>query len=315
MPRLNCSLFLASIAIWPVFTPQLLAQPQRKGLAAPAPPEVAVSIHVRVAELWKTEPMKEFRSLIERAGPKALETYAKRFALTPGDIDELTIFALTGPPERPNQLRPPLAVVKLRSPVPEEKLASFATPQAETRKIGDMTFHVDAASGMALYVADPRTVFIGPPETIQSALGGGMPAQNLQAAISAMATDKLATVIVSRAAAPARELDSAPPPFANLLQAHRAILTLDLRSDIALQLSLQYPTLEAAAEGEKSAKEALELARRQLQLMKREVGRPLSDPAPATPAEWPQAVAALAGLGLIVAGVVVIHLFSQSVPR
>src|SRR5262245_45622398 len=47
--------------------------------------------HLRAADLWKSESMKAIRDLVEKAGPKALELFDKRFVPAPSSVERLTL--------------------------------------------------------------------------------------------------------------------------------------------------------------------------------------------------------------------------------
>src|SRR5438270_10337808 len=73
--------------------------------AADLPPDLALVpadaagfVHVRFGDALRSEHLKEFRDLIHRAGPKALETLSKRFTPDPMSFDRLTAYVLTPAP-------------------------------------------------------------------------------------------------------------------------------------------------------------------------------------------------------------------------
>jgi hypothetical protein len=53
--------------------------------------------HVRLADLWKTEALSEFRKIVEKAGPDALKALDEGFAPAPSTIDRATVVMIEGP--------------------------------------------------------------------------------------------------------------------------------------------------------------------------------------------------------------------------
>src|SRR5262245_41149756 len=81
-----------------VFGAAALAQSGNK----PLPPDLAAVPndafafgHVRLADLWKNEALKDVRGVLQKAGPKALEALDKRFSPAPSTIERLTIYLPT----------------------------------------------------------------------------------------------------------------------------------------------------------------------------------------------------------------------------
>src|SRR5580700_6881256 len=92
--------------IWALLTIAIVAAPApgaQDSASAPLPPDLAAVpadalgfVHVRVADIWKSDALKEFRETVMRAGPKALIGFDKRFLPAPSSIDRLT-FVLVAP--------------------------------------------------------------------------------------------------------------------------------------------------------------------------------------------------------------------------
>src|SRR5260221_9477175 len=55
------------------------------------PGDAIAFVHVRVAEMWKGDGMKEVRALVKKAGPDALRSFDQRFLPTPSSIDRVTL--------------------------------------------------------------------------------------------------------------------------------------------------------------------------------------------------------------------------------
>src|SRR6516162_2161367 len=69
--------------------------------AADLPPDLALVpadaagfLHLRFGDAWRSEYFKDFRDLIVRAGPKAVDAISKRFTPDPMTFDRLTVCLL-----------------------------------------------------------------------------------------------------------------------------------------------------------------------------------------------------------------------------
>src|SRR5690242_2661982 len=61
------------------------------------PADAAGFVHVRLADVWKHDAMKEYRKIVEKAGPQALAALDEQFVPPPSTIDRVTAVAL--PPQ------------------------------------------------------------------------------------------------------------------------------------------------------------------------------------------------------------------------
>lgn len=61
--------------------------------------------HVRLADMWRTEAMAEFRKVLEKAGPEALKAIDEGFVPAPSSVDRATVVVIRG---APTQELPPL---------------------------------------------------------------------------------------------------------------------------------------------------------------------------------------------------------------
>ena len=102
---------LSALTLCILFAVPTLGHSQPRADLAVVPADALLMVHVKVADIWKSEPFKDVRQMIMKAGPKAFETYTKRFPINPGLIDRVTVFAIPGPADNPNRVPPPLAVI------------------------------------------------------------------------------------------------------------------------------------------------------------------------------------------------------------
>ena len=91
-------------------------------------------------------------------GPKAIETYTKRFPISPALIDRVTLFGIAGPAEQPQAIPPPFVVVSLNRAVDEAKVVGLFLPDAQTESVGGKNVFV--ANGMCIYPIDQKTFVV-----------------------------------------------------------------------------------------------------------------------------------------------------------
>src|SRR5687768_5215004 len=73
------------------------AQPAGKAPALPAdlaavPNDAFAFAHVKLADLWKNEALKDVRDILQKAGPKALEAFDQRFTPAPSSVERITAY-------------------------------------------------------------------------------------------------------------------------------------------------------------------------------------------------------------------------------
>src|SRR5437763_5344037 len=87
-----------------LFAAPLRAQELPPDLAA-VPGSALGFAHVRVAEVWKGEALKDIRAIFAKAGPKYLDMLDHRFVPAPSTIDRVTvILTLDQPMAEPSAL-------------------------------------------------------------------------------------------------------------------------------------------------------------------------------------------------------------------
>src|SRR5437868_6650430 len=89
----------------------LLAAPLRGDDKPPAdlaavPGNALGFVHVRVADLWKSEALKDLRAMIEKAGSDALTAFDRRFVPAPSSIERLTAVVMM-----PDRGEPPIVLI------------------------------------------------------------------------------------------------------------------------------------------------------------------------------------------------------------
>src|SRR3954470_21836904 len=59
---------------------------------AAVPNDAFAFAHVKLADLWKNDALKDVRAILEKAGPKALEAFDKRFTPPPSTVERLSVY-------------------------------------------------------------------------------------------------------------------------------------------------------------------------------------------------------------------------------
>ena len=107
----------------------IVASPSVAAAQDKLPPDLALVpadalgfVHVRVADVWKSEPLKEWRTMILKAGDEALAAFDKRFVPAPSSIERITAMLLAPAPGE----RQPSPLVALTTPATCVPLSSRA---------------------------------------------------------------------------------------------------------------------------------------------------------------------------------------------
>src|SRR5215210_3484373 len=125
---------------------RLLPIPALLLLAAPAvaqpklPPDLALVpqdglgfVHVRVAELWGHESLKDVRDILKKAGGQALTALDKRFGDLPSNVERITMWM--GPTTKEYSIDGDfLFVVRLVRPADPAVLRTALLPEGKERK-------------------------------------------------------------------------------------------------------------------------------------------------------------------------------------
>jgi len=254
-------------------------------------------VHIRVAELWKSDACKDLRAMVEKAGSDALDAFDRRFVPAPSSIDRITVVMLM--PDRGGE--PPLVVVLSTSkPFDKEKFLKGALPGATEEKTGSSSLYIDAKTGVGLHVIDNQTFAFGSIDVMRHYVtlkGGGSGAFEL--ALRDTGKHQIVAALNS-SLLPGEAIGSLPPPLQPLARARLIQLGADIGQDIRFDLKLKFADDTAAKAGEDAAKEGVKMAREALAKLRKEVeGKLMSKDGPATSpiSELPETALALVALG------------------
>jgi len=265
---------LFALLILPLLALPLRAAELPADLAA-VPGNALGFVHVRVADLWKGDAMKEIRALVKKAGPDALKAFDQRFLPTPSTIDRVTGIILM-----PQGGGPPGLVVVIATSKPFERdkmlKAAFANPVQKTE--GNHVYTTDPKSGLAIHVIDDKTFVAGPVDEIRNYLPliGKGPGAFETALKDAGKHQVLAAV--NSGLLPGEAIGELPPPIQPLARAKMVQLGIDWKEDIRLNLQLTYADESSAKAGEDAAHGGITMARQALEGLRKEMEKKLIAP-------------------------------------
>jgi prepilin-type processing-associated H-X9-DG protein len=284
---------------------------QADGKALPLPPDLAavpsdafLVAHVKLADLWKNDALKDVRTILQKAGPKALEALDKRFTPAPSTVERLTVYL--PPPDFQN--RPefdPVVLVGVGKPYDQ---GAFLKQLGKTRQMKGRNggFYIDEDEMLAVRFVDDRTLALGTVRAIQFMVDSAptKKAGPLTPAIELARGNRPIVVGINTTAFPEEayeELRSElPPPLHALLKAQSIIASLDLDGDGHLHARLTFPDKAAADAAERSIEAATDIAMKLIADTRKQLEeRVFGDGKPGKIDDLPEAAASILGLGAL----------------
>jgi hypothetical protein len=293
---------------------KLNAQDKSRTTALPAdlqlvPADAAGFLHIRAADLWKSDALADLRQLIAMAGHAAGQAFEKRFIPPPSTVDRITLIWPTVQslhdsfPQADPEAMSALVVVSLVKPYDQAQLLKSLMPAARPKKYQGKTYYFDENIWRGLYLADDRTFVVGSEDAVaylfdqlaQKKVGG-----RLQPALQEAAGKHHVILGLNPGAVPPEAAQTIPPPLLPLLKTQVVLATVDLGKELRLDLQLRFTGADQATEGEKAARAGVALICHGLnqgmqQLEKQLVKDPKSSAGGLQ--DLPEAAVALLGLG------------------
>jgi hypothetical protein len=277
----------------------LCAQELPPDLAA-VPGSAAGFAHIRVADLWQSDFLKDVRTSILKAGPKALEAFDQRFVPAPSTIDRLTVIVLD---PRTGGENPFIIILSCSKPFDGAKAAKSLLPQGQEMKAGEKMFVVDSEMDLALHVMNDRSLALAPAGVMATFLEAKPSGANpFAAALKEAAGKHHVTVAVNASLLPGEAVAQLPEPLQPLARAKMARLSLDVGKELHLNVRLQYGDEAQAKSGEAAAREGIKMARDGLAQLRGELEKqlaPKGEKNVSPISEFPEAALAFAGLAAI----------------
>jgi hypothetical protein len=295
--------------------------------AQPAVPANAIAVaEVRLADLWHSEALREFRAMWSKAGPQVLQAFDQRFVPAPSAVENLTVI-VTPPPGGAGEQPTVGLYLTTSTPFDSTKAIKGLFPNAEAMHVGQATYYVDKKSDTGLYGVNPRTLLFGPAATVHALVEAPpKPGGPLEGALRLANARTPIVAGVNVAALPPIPADRVPPPLAGLLQAKIVTATLSFGtstrvvqqarggagragrvnvipgSPMRVNVRADFPDPEKAAEGEKAAHAGIAMLRQNMAMARPHLEALVAGKDKGTPGsleDWPQAVAAVYGLAMM----------------
>ena len=258
---------IVAVVLSPTSPPPVAAEPAAPPLTADlalVPGDALGFAHVRVAEVWKSDAMKPFRTVLDRAGPAAFDTLDKDFTPAPSTLDRVTTVALPFAGDS-FDLRT-VTILSFSKPFDADKVRKQYMPKGEELKANGKAYTSDKRAGVAVHFVDDTTLVFGDADTVPAFLSlKGKPAGSFADAVRlAAGKPVVACVNVKAVPIPDQVKNDLPDAFQPLLKAETAVLSADLGKEVNLTLAVGFPTGDDAAAGEKALRAAGEMARQML---------------------------------------------------
>jgi len=297
----------AVVFVAPPAPPQASAQPNSAPTLtsdlALIPSDALGFAHVRVAEVWKSDALKPFRKVIEKAGPSAFETLDKDFTPAPSTLERVTTVALPLKSADMAELRT-VTILAFSKPFDAAKVKKQYMPKGEEKKANGKAYTSDKLAGVAVHFADDKTLVFGDADTLPAFLNlKGQPTGAFAEATKLASNRPLvACVNVKAVPLPDQLKGQLPEHLKPLLKAETAVLSADFEKDVNLTLSIGFGSNDDAKAGEKAFRAVIEMARQMLVEPRQQAERLVTgDPARKkdSPRPLEDLVLATAGLGML----------------
>ena len=271
---------------------------------AMVPADAVGFVHVRLADLWKSDAMEQFRKIVEKAGPQAVAALDEGFVPAPSSVDRVTVVFMPSN-EGPRGAPQALAIVALSARFDADAFRTAYLPAAVKKTVGDKTMWNDPTSGVAAHFPKDKLLVIGMPDAVEAycakppAADG--PLANAIKEAGGGTRHLVGAVNMTQLPLPPRAFDEMPEEFRPLLKAQAISFGMALTTDAKVELRAVYMNELSAIDAEKAVKAAAERGRKALAEPKAEVELALNGPKngakPRPMDDLPKAVAALVALG------------------
>ncbi|HEX3149188.1 MAG TPA: DUF1559 domain-containing protein [Gemmataceae bacterium] len=303
------SLFASTIAL--AIAAVAAAQPAGKSIPLPAdlavvPNDAFAFAHVKLADLWKNDALKDVREILQKAGPKALEAFDKRFSPAPSTIERITVYMpppnFEGGPDQFNFV----FILGVGKPYDREKfIKQLGSTTAHKGRNGD--FLVDDEESIAVRFVDDKTIAFGTAEAIQFMVDTAPPkkAGPLTPAIELAAGNRPIVIGANLTVLPMEKFDmlvqrEVPEPLQPLFKAQSITLSMDLEGDGHIFAKVAYPDAATTDAAEKSIEAATQMAKELIADARTHLsGKVFGDGKGAKIEDLPEAAASLLGLGAL----------------
>jgi prepilin-type processing-associated H-X9-DG protein len=303
--------FLTAALALVVTSAALAQQPGEKSGARPElaaiPNDAFAFAHVKLADLWRNDALKDVRVILEKAGPKAIEAFDKRFTPAPSTIERLSVYM---PAPNFEAGRPEFDFVFLLALSQPFDQARFLKQlgKTSTHKGRNGDFLVDEEESVAVRFLGDRTLAFGTISGVQHMVDNAPPkkAGPLTPALELAAGPRPIVASLNVSALPPdflagglRNLE-VPEPLHPLFKARSVTLSLDLDGNGNIHALASYPDAKAADAAEHAVGVATDMAKSLIADTRKQLADTVFAEGKAAKIEdLPEAAVSLLGLGAL----------------
>jgi hypothetical protein len=284
-------------------TPQAAAAqpPELTTDLALVPADAVGFVHLRAADIWKSDLMSGLRKTYEKAGPKAAAALDAQFVPAPSTLSRATVFLLIDEKKKPQ----PVGVFAFSAAFDPAAVVKAHLPANTTEKVGNKVVYRSPESVLEFHFPDNKHIVVGFDGSLDTYLARPVAKTGPMAdAIQLAASGKPFVGCVNVAALPIPKdaFTAVPPDVLPLLKAERVTVSMELGGDIKVNLAAGYANAAAAQDAEKGLKALADYGRKELAKVKADIEAKLYDPkekAPRKLGDFPEAVFFVFALGAI----------------
>ncbi|WP_020468139.1 DUF1559 family PulG-like putative transporter [Zavarzinella formosa] len=302
----SLALLAALLGGLPAIAQQKATVPLAPDLAL-VPADAFVVAHVKLADLWKSDALKDVRMIYSKAGTDAIAAFDKRFVPVLSTVDRITVYApITNLENGPEDLKF-VGILSLTEPLDQKKFLKQFADKVVTKKGKFAEFMTDEDGYIAVRFISPTIIAFGMTEGIQQMCDTkDVKSEGPQRVTLNRANNTKDPVVLGVSLEPLpperreRMAQDIPEPLRPLLMANAISLSMDMEGDGHLNASVSYPDAKSTDDAEKAivagtamALELIKDSRKQL------MGKVTGDGKPGKIEDLPEAVGSLLGLGAL----------------
>ncbi len=272
---------------------------------AAVPNDVLAVAHIRLADIWKTDALKDVRGILEKAGTKAFEAFDKRFTPTPSSVDRITAYMLI--PDLNGPFQPSAVFILTVSKPVDQKAFLKQFAEKTTIKKGKLgEFFIDEDESVGVRFLDDKTIAFGTVAAIQHMVDVPAPKKPgpLTPALELAASGRPIVLGVNTSWLPPEALTELlreiPEPLHPLTKAQGITLSLDFDGDGHLHAKVAFADKQAADEAEGAVAAATKMVKALIDDTRKKLeANVFGDGKPAKVEQLPEAAISLLGLGAL----------------
>lgn len=225
------------------------------------PGNATLLVHIKAAEVWKSDLLADTRAMFDMAGAKAVDQFDNSFTPPASTIDRVTIAAVPDP-KRAEPV--PVLILAFNKPFDAAAVRQKNIPKAEERKANGHTYFAGPGPSTAIFFADESTLIVSDGGSLPVFLEAmGKPDGPMKSAVE-QAVKAPFLVAVHRPGELAKSFGLKPKaddPPAAALKAERVTLAFTFDKKATASLAAVYATADDAKAGEAGLKALAKIGR------------------------------------------------------